>query len=221
MPMETPPTVEPPDPGAKSLPFSRGERLARDVLYSLQIEKRPWAEVVANRRAVVMDTFKQFDSADEFEGMLAAQMAAAHSIFLGSSFLAVDKARPDRERAYYLRQAARLMGLYRQHFSLLLKCRKDREFARRAAAAVQRLAPVDPAPVGINASSGKPPADTHSRAAHRAIDKCNPMGVTPSFANERIAAKESATLPFAIVAPAKPTRPLLMEGTALARAQGP
>ncbi len=218
MTQEKPPAVE---PNATSAPFSRGERLARDVLYSLQIEKRPWVEVVANRRAVVMDTFKQFDSADEFEGMLAAQMAAAHSIFLGSSFLAVDKARPDRERAYYLRQAARLMGLYRQHFSLLLKCRKDREFARRAAAAVQRLAPVDPAPSAIKASAGKPPADDHSPAVYRAIDKRNPMGVALPSENENAAAKELAALPFAMAASTKLSRPLLMEGTALARALGP
>jgi len=212
-------TAEAPLPS--DTPINRGERLARDVLYALMLEKRPWAEVIANRRAVVMETFRQFDAADEFEGMLAAQMAVAHSIFLGSSFLAVDRARPDGDRAHYLRQAARLMSFYRQHFSLLRQCRKDRERARRAAAATQDPGPADWAPAAIGAFSGKPSLNDHLQPAHRATDRRNPTAADMLPRREPAPAKEGSVPPFAAFPAAKRSRPLLMEGTALARAQGP
>ncbi len=148
-------TVE--SPHSANEPINRGERLARDVLYALMLEKRPWAEVIANRRAVVMETFRQFDAADEFEGMLAAQMAVAHSIFLGSSFLAVDRARPDGDRAHYLRQAARLMSFYRQHFDLLRRCRREREHKRQAEATAPRIEPK----AAVAAAVARPGAGSH------------------------------------------------------------
>jgi hypothetical protein len=112
-------------------PLNRSERLSRDVLHALMIDSQPWAEIQANRREVVRATFRELDPQDEFEGMLASQMAIAHSIFLGASWLSLDRERPERDRAYYLRQAARLMTLYRQHFNTMRQWRGER--ARDAA----------------------------------------------------------------------------------------
>jgi hypothetical protein len=196
-------TLESPQP--TDSPINRGERLARDVLYALMLEKRPWAEVIANRRAVVMETFRQFDAADEFEGMLAAQMAVAHSIFLGSSFLAVDRARPDGDRAHYLRQAARLMSFYRQHFDLLRQCRRERERKRQAEAAVPRVEPK----AAIAASAMRPSTEPN-----------RPWEIRP-FQNASIAAadrRDSALPAFAVL---KRTKPRLLDSTILACAQGP
>jgi len=113
-----------PTRSSEALP-SRGERLSRDVLHALMIDSKPWAEIQANRREVVRTTFAELDPQDEFEGMLASQMAIAHSIFLGASWLSLDQERPERDRAYYLRQAARLMALYRQNFNTLRQWRRE------------------------------------------------------------------------------------------------
>jgi len=117
--------------GAEPAELSRSERLSRDVLHALMIDSQPWKEIQANRSEVVRATFRELDPVDEFEGMLAAQMAIAHSIFLGASWLSLDRERPDRDRAFYLRQATRLMTLYRQHFSALRQCRRERGRKRR------------------------------------------------------------------------------------------
>jgi hypothetical protein len=192
--------LQPTDP-----PINRGERLARDVLYSLMLEKRPWAEVIAKRRAVVMETFRQFDATDEFEGMLAAQMAVAHSIFLGSSFLAVDRARPDADRAHYLRQAARLMSFYRRHFDLLRQCRRERERKRQADAAAARPEPKT-AVAAVVACPGAEP--------NRSWDIKPLQGASIAAAD----ARESALPAFAAMTR---TKPRLLDSTSLACAQGP
>ena len=108
-----------PGPEQSEAPLNRSERLSRDVLHALMIDPQPWAEIQANRREVVRTTFRELDPQDEFEGMLASQMAIAHSIFLGTSWLSLDHERPERDRAHYLRQATRLMTLYRQNFNTL------------------------------------------------------------------------------------------------------
>ncbi len=192
-------------PAAAETPAGRGERLARDVLYALMIEKRPWSEVIANRRAVVMETFRQFDGADEFEGMLAAQMAVAHSIFLGSSFLAVDNARPAADRAQYLRQAARLMSFYRQHFVVLRQCRKDRERKRPAETAAR--AETQPTPAAAVAQPGTESCRTWEK-------KFRPDAVTPPA----VETNDTALPAFAAM---KRTKPRLLDSTILACAQSP
>src|SRR5262245_50180220 len=111
---------------ANEAPLSRSERLSRDVLHALMIDPQPWAEIQANRREVVRTTFRELAPRDEFEGMLASQMAIAHSIFLGTSWLSLDHERPERDRAHYLRQATRLMTLYRQNFNTLRQWRRER-----------------------------------------------------------------------------------------------
>jgi hypothetical protein len=196
-------TMEAPLPS--DTPINRGERLARDVLYALMLEKRPWAEVIANRRAVVMETFRQFDAADEFEGMLAAQMAVAHSIFLGSSFLAVDRARPDGDRAHYLRQAARLMSFYRQHFDLLRRCRREREHKRQAEAAAPQVEPK----AAVAAAVDRPRVGSH-----------RPSEIRPWQDASAAAAEMKDMVPPAFAA-LKRTKPRLMDSTILACAQGP
>src|SRR5262245_3614724 len=110
-------------------PLSRSERLSRDVLHALMIDPKPWVEIEAHRREVVRTTFEELEPQDEFEGMLASQMAIAHSIFLGTSWLSLDRERPERDRAYYLRQATRLMMLYRQNFNTLRQWRRERAHA--------------------------------------------------------------------------------------------
>jgi len=117
----------PAEPGPeKSDALNRSERLSRDVLHALMIDPQPWAEIQANRREVVRTTFRELDPQDEFEGMLASQMAIAHSIFLGTSWLSLDRERPERDRTHYLRQATRLMMLYRQNFNTLRQWRRER-----------------------------------------------------------------------------------------------
>ena len=115
-----------PGPEQSATPLSRSERLSRDVLHALVIDPQPWAEIQANRREVVRTTFEELDPQDEFEGMLASQMAVAHSIFLGTSWLSLDRERPQRDRTHYLRQATRLMMLYRQSFNTLRQWRRER-----------------------------------------------------------------------------------------------
>jgi hypothetical protein len=111
---------------ADSPALSRSERLSRDVLHALMIDSQPWAELQANRREVVRTTLEELDPQDEFEGMLASQMAIAHSIFLGTTWLSLDRERPERDRTHYLRQATRLMTLYRQSFNTLRQWRRER-----------------------------------------------------------------------------------------------
>ena len=117
----------PAEPGPeKSDALNRSERLSRDVLHALMIDPQPWAEIQANRREVVRTTFRELDPQDEFEGMLASQMAIAHSIFLGTSWLSLDRERRERDRTHYLRQATRLMMLYRQNFNTLRQWQRER-----------------------------------------------------------------------------------------------
>src|SRR5262245_40213449 len=136
----------PADGGSQQIAtLSRSERLSRDVLHALMIDPKPWAEIQAHRREVVRAMFEELQPQDEFEGMLATQMAIAHSIFLGTSWLSLDRERPERDRTYYLRHATRLMMLYRQSFNTLREWRRERAraapygprrhlaFARRAA----------------------------------------------------------------------------------------
>ena len=106
----------PTGPASDSAPLTRGERMARDVMHTLLIDSKPWVEIQANRREVIRASFENLDAADDFEGMLAAQMAIVHSIFLGTAWLSLDRARPEKDKAFYLRQAGQLMRLYRQGF---------------------------------------------------------------------------------------------------------
>lgn len=112
--------------GPDSAPLTRGERMARDVMHTLLIDSKPWVEIQANRREVIRATFENLDAADDFEGMLAAQMAVVHSIFLGTAWLSLDRARPEKDKAFYLRQAGQLMRLYRQGFDSLGKRQRER-----------------------------------------------------------------------------------------------
>lgn len=114
------------EPAPDSASLTRGERMARDVMHTLLIESKPWAEIQANRREVIRASFENLDAADDFEGMLAAQMAIVHSIFLGTAWLSLDRARPEKDKAFYLRQAGQLMRLYRQGFDSLGKRQRER-----------------------------------------------------------------------------------------------
>jgi hypothetical protein len=114
------------DPASGVAPLSRGERMARDVMHTLQIESKPWAEIQANRPETIRSAFETLDAADDFEGMIAAQMSIVHSLFLGTAWLSLDRARPDKDKAFYLRQAGQLMRLYRQAFDSLGKRQRER-----------------------------------------------------------------------------------------------
>ena len=116
----------PTGPASDSAPLTRGERMARDVMHTLLINSKPWVEIQANRREVIRASFENLDAADDFEGMLAAQMAIVHSIFLGTAWLSLDRARPEKDKAFYLRQAGQLMRLYRQGFDALGKRQRER-----------------------------------------------------------------------------------------------
>ena len=116
----------PTEPAPDSASPTRGERMARDVMHTLLIDSKPWVEIQANRREVIRASFENLDAADDFEGMLAAQMAIVHSIFLGTAWLSLDRARPEKDKAFYLRQAGQLMRLYRQGFDSLGKRQRER-----------------------------------------------------------------------------------------------
>jgi hypothetical protein len=116
----------PTEPMSDSAPLTRAERMARDVMHTLLIDSKPWVEIQANRREVIRATFENLDAADDFEGMMAAQMAVVHSIFLGTAWLSLDRARPEKDKAFYLRQAGQLMRLYRQGFDALGKRQRER-----------------------------------------------------------------------------------------------
>jgi hypothetical protein len=201
-----------PGPEHSEAPLSRSERLSRDVLHALMIDSQPWAELQANRREVVRTTFAELDPQDEFEGMLASQMAIAHSIFLGTTWLSLDRERPERDRTHYLRQATRLMMLYRQNFNTLRQWRRERTRTpagygprrRLAFRRVERRAEPAPAQKSERASSVSPRKDA---CLHCAVRKSLDTKVRPyapldfSFPHNR--------------------RDRLMATTGLALAQGP
>lgn len=204
-------------PEQNAAALGRSERLSRDVLHALMIDSKPWAEIQANRREVVRSTFQELDAQDEFEGMLAAQMAIAHSIFLGTSWLSLDRERPERDRAFYLRQATRLMTIYRQDFNTLRQWRRERQrpaygprrhlaFSRRVA----RAAEPAPAQAREQTSSGSPHRSACLRCAVRESKVRPPI---PS-----VLASESPPLDFSIP---QNRRHRLLETTGLALAQGP
>ena len=200
-------------------PLNRSERLSRDVLHALMIDPQPWAEIQANRREVVRTTFQELDPQDEFEGMLASQMAIAHSIFLGTSWLSLDHERPERDRAHYLRQATRLMTLYRQNFNTLRQWRRERAHSRAGYGARRHLAfrrqvvPAAAAPEPPEKKErGHSTATCHRCAAREGMEiKLRSSAPTPPIG-------ESQTLDFSIP---QSRRHRLMETTGLALAQGP
>ena len=202
----------PAEPGPeKSDALSRSERLSRDVLHALMIDPQPWAEIQANRREVVRTTFAELDPRDEFEGMLASQMAIAHSIFLGTSWLSLDRERPERDRTHYLRQATRLMMLYRQSFNTLRQWRRERVRnapygPRRRLAFSRRVErPESELPEGKVAAPRK--VDCHRCAMRESLDTLRPLGPTPAgdcpppnfpmMQNRRHRLMETAGLAFA------------------------
>ena len=203
---------------ASEAPLSRSERLSRDVLHALMIDSRPWAEIQANRREVVRNTFEELAPQDEFEGMLASQMAIAHSIFLGTSWLSLDRERPERDRAHYLRQVTRLMMLYRQSFNTLRQWRRER--ARATYGPRRHVA--FPREAGRAADRGV--AEKQARSAplpRAACHRCTERESTDATARPpapMFATTESSPSQFAIP---QDRRRQLMATTGLAFAQGP
>jgi hypothetical protein len=197
-------------------PLNRSERLSRDVLHALMIDSQPWAEIQANRREVVRTTFQELDPQDEFEGMLASQMAIAHSIFLGTTWLSLDRERPERDRTHYLRQATRLMMLYRQSFNTLRQWRRERQSSaygsRRHLAfrRVERRAEPESMQKSEPANSGLP---RKGACLHCAVRESN---ARPPIST--VLVRESPPLDFSI---RHNRRHQLMESTGLALAQGP
>ena len=210
----------PAEPGGErsTARLSRSERLSRDVLHALMIDPQPWTEIQANRREVVRTTFQELDPQDEFEGMLASQMAIAHSIFLGTSWLSLDRERPERDRTHYLRQATRLMMLYRQNFNTLRQWRRERQ--RNAAygprqrlafrRSVEHRAETEPMPMSEQANS--------VRASKGACLHCAVRESKVQPPTSTVLAREPAPLDFSI---RDSRRHRLLETTGLTFAQGP
>jgi hypothetical protein len=200
---------------------SRSERLTRDVLHALMIDSQPWAEIQANRREVVRTTFQELDPQDEFEGMLASQMAIAHSIFLGTTWLSLDRERPERDRTHYLRQATRLMMLYRQSFNTLRQWRRERTRTnagygpRRHLAfrRVEQAAPREPARTSEQASSVLPRKDACLRRAVRESMDAKARSPAPNVPPREFPAQDHPIL--------HNRRHCLLATTGLALAQGP
>jgi hypothetical protein len=202
--------------GSDEAPPSRSERLSRDVLHAVMIDPKPWAEIQANRREVVRTTFGELDPQDEFEGMLASQMVIAHSIFLGTSWLSLDHERPERDRAYYLRQATRLMTLYRQSFNTLRQWRRER--VRNAAYGLRRKVECPPAPEARNKNKPGQPALLRQADCARcaAQARANPDG--GAVQEPMTSAEDFAALDLPIT---RNRKHWLMQSTSFALAQGP
>lgn len=223
------------EPAPDSAPLTRGERMARDVMHTLLIDSKPWAEIQANRREVIRANFENLDAADDFEGMMAAQMAIVHSIFLGTAWLSLDRARPEKDKAFYLRQAGQMMRLYRQGFDSLGKRQRERRALQEREKALryfrgtrkrhsdEEAAATAPGDAGRERGQAIMPskAQVPQRAAREtraqenvvAIQTCAPV-LTPT------AADESTLYPRAL--PAAPHRKQrLMASAGLALAQGP
>jgi hypothetical protein len=201
-------------------PASRSERLTRDVLHALMIDSQPWAEIQANRREIVRTTFEELDPQDEFEGMLASQMAVAHSIFLGTTWLSLDRERPERDRTHYLRQATRLMMLYRQSFNTLRQWRRERQSSaygsRRHLAFTRKVegrAGTESGRKSEQTSSGLP---SNGACLHCAVrDSLDKKALPPI---PTVLARESPPRDFSLL---HDRRHRLMATTGLAFAQGP
>ncbi|MFM9841993.1 MAG: hypothetical protein ACKVOI_03390 [Dongiaceae bacterium] len=132
-----PPPANPAPAGTDDQPYilqSLPARMAEEALLALRMTSYVPRHVVARRCAITAATMEQAEPLDEIEGMLLAQMVAAHSRGMGLIHKSLDPATLDgRQPDIQLLTASRLLTLARRQAYARMRYRDWlEERARRA-----------------------------------------------------------------------------------------